>query len=344
MTTTAEPNLTLALAEAGADDGLRQNMFDSLRAAEKRAADPRAFREQVRLPLVTALMKKVGKHTVELSNGLKYEVTPVSRIEQALLMSTEDHPDHVWEPQTTKLLVSLARGCRNVIVGGAYIGDHVLPMARVAERVHAFEPMRQANDSLLRNIQINGAKNVTPHRIGLWDKSGELLKLDGDMALASAETSVNGDVESLTIDDYAKRENLESVDLIMLDTEGGEERALIGAAGVLAKHSPNVVFEVHRFFVDWSVGLENTPIIKRLTDGGYTCYAIRDYHDNLPMQGRPIELVPMNSCYLEGPPHAFNVLATKDTGMIERLGMKVVEGVSPKLLLGRNPALHAPLH
>ena len=59
----------------------------------------------------------------------------------------------------------LAGGCRNVIVGGAYIGDHVLPIARVAERVPAFEPMRTAFDRLLRNLQINRITNVTPQRV-----------------------------------------------------------------------------------------------------------------------------------------------------------------------------------
>ena len=243
--TTTEPNLVQALAAAGTDDLLRSALFAALRAAERRASDPRGFRDKVRAPLISALLQQVGTHTVELSTGLKFEVSTASRIEMALLLSSEDRPNHVWEPQTTKLLTTLARGCRNVIVGGAYIGDHVIPMAQIAERVHAFEPMKQAHERLLRNIQLNAANNVRPHRIGLWDKSGELLKLDGDMALASSETSPNGDVPSLTIDDYVEREQIGSVGLIMLDTEGGEEKALIGASHVLATHSPHVVFEIH---------------------------------------------------------------------------------------------------
>ena len=342
--TSTEPNLVSALAAAGTDDILRYALLDLLRDAQRRAGDPRGFRDKVRAPLIAALLQQVGTHTVELSTGLKFEVSPASRIEMALLLSSEDRPNHVWEPQTTKLLTTLARGCRNVIVGGAYIGDHVIPMAQIAEQVHAFEPMLQAHERLLRNIQLNTANNVRPHRIGLWDKSGELLKLDGDMALASSETSPNGDVESLTIDDYVQRERLASVGLIMLDTEGGEERAIAGAAHVLANHSPNVVFEVHRSFVDWSDGLENTRILRLLTGCGYTCYAVRDYHDNVPMHGRPVEIIPAASVYLEGPPHGFNMLATKEASLIERCGIKVVERVSPKLLRDRDPSLYAPLN
>lgn len=65
---------------------------------------------------------------------------------EALLLSREAAPDHVWEPQTTKLLAALAARPGDILVGGAYIGDQVVPIARVAAsrdgRVHAFEPMR----------------------------------------------------------------------------------------------------------------------------------------------------------------------------------------------------------
>src|SRR5690606_20597667 len=105
-------------------------------------------------------------------------------------------------------------GARHVVVGGAYIGDHVLPLARVAERVHAFEPMREAYERLLRTIALNGVENVIAHRAGLWDRSGERLRLDGDMALASSATSARGEVEALSIDDYAREARLASVDLV----------------------------------------------------------------------------------------------------------------------------------
>jgi FkbM family methyltransferase len=343
MTTSVE-QVARALARAGTDPELRSALFALLRAAERRAPDPHGFREQVRAPVVAALLEEAGAHTVELSNGLKFDVTPASRIELALLLSSEEHPDHVWEPQTTRLLTMLAEGARHVIVGGAYIGDHVLPLALVAERVHAFEPMAEAYAKLVHNLRLNGVENVIAHRAGLWDRGGERLRLDGDMALASSTTSPDGEVEALTIDDYVVKARLESIELIMLDTEGGEERALLGAAAVLERHAPHLVFEVHRNFVDWSEGLENTSVVRYLATRGYRCYAVRDYHDNVAMHGRPVELVPVGSAYLAGPPHGFNVLATRDPALLEREGVVVVKGVSPKLLQGRDPALHAPLH
>src|SRR5215203_3394012 len=124
--------LATALSVAGKNERLRNVIFDALRQAEIEADNPAIFREQVRWPLILSLLSEVEAHRVVLENGLIFDVGPDSRIEKALLLSTDAHPDHVWEPQTTKLLMALAAGASNVIVGGAYIGDQVVFLAQVA--------------------------------------------------------------------------------------------------------------------------------------------------------------------------------------------------------------------
>ncbi len=335
-----------ALAMAGTNERLRNAIFDALRQAEIEACDPAVFREQVRWPLILALLSHVETHRVVLQNGLIFEVSPDSRIEKALLLSTEAHPDHVWEPQTTKLLTALANGATNAIVGGAYIGDHVAFVARVAQAVHAFEPAQHSFDRLLHHLKINDLHNVTAHRLGLWNSSDVDLQLQGDLALGSSvptTTNLESSFKSVSIDDYVHAQELATVDLIMLDTEGGEENALLGAHKTIARDSPNIVFEIHRNFVDWSAGLEKTSIVSLLTSHGYDVFAIRDFHSNYPMANKPLELIPVDRVYLDGPPHGFNTLATKDAKLIERLGLRIVHDVSPKLLLDKDPALHLPL-
>ncbi len=340
--------LAPALAIAGKNEHARKAIFDALRQAEIEAVDPAVFREQVRWPLILALLAEAKTHRVVLQNGLLFEVGADSRIEKALLLSTEEHPDHVWEPQTTRLLTALSTGAANVIVGGAYIGDHVAFIARALAdtgTVHAFEPSSHAFDRLLHHVRINNLDNVVAHRLGLWDSSDVALQLQGDLALASSVPMIDpaSAFNSVSIDDYVSSENLASVELIMLDTEGGEENALLGAAKTITRDSPNIVFEIHRHFVDWSNGLENTSIVSFLTAQGYDVFAVRDFHNNYSMAGTPIEIVPVRHVYLDGPPHGFNVLATKDPELIDRLKLKVVKDVSPKLLLDKDPALHLPL-
>ena len=346
--------LAEALARAGRHEDVRAQVFEALRRAETSADDGAAFREEVRWPLVLALLQDVKRHDVVLENGLVFEVGPDSRIDKALLLSPELHPDHVWEPQTTRLVVALAARATHVIVGGAYIGDQALPMAHAMDAtgvVHAFEPMEHAYQRLVRNIERNSIDNVIPNRLSLWDSSDIQLRLSGQLALASSSTidGAPGDddevVTAITIGDYQRRAGLPSIGLITLDTEGGEERALLGATEVLelpVGEAPNIVFEIHREFVDWSDGLEKTAIVQMLQSYGYHLFAIRDFHDNIPMGTLPIEVIPIDRVYLEGPPHGFNVLAIKDRALIQELGLKIVESVSPKLLLDRDPALHHP--
>lgn len=341
--------LAPALAIAGTNGRLRNAIFDALREAELEAGEPAAFREQVRWPLILSLLSEVKTHRVVLQNGLLFDVGADSRIEKALLLSTEAHPDHVWEPQTTKLLTALAARASNVIVGGAYIGDHVAFIARVLQgTVHAFEPSLHSFARLKHHLEINNLDNVVAHRLGLWDRSDVALQLQGDLGLGSSvptpvATDRDDAFKSVSIDDYARSQSLNRISLIMLDTEGGEENALLGAREIINRDSPNIVFEIHRNFVDWSDGLENTSVVSLLADQGYDVFAIRDFHNNYPMRNEPIEVIPARSVYLDGPPHGFNVIAIKDRDLIERLGLHVVYDVSPKLLLDKDPALHLPL-
>ncbi|HEX6189073.1 MAG TPA: FkbM family methyltransferase [Pyrinomonadaceae bacterium] len=346
--------LAEALAVAGRDENLRQAIFEALRRAEASAEDPALFREQVRWPLILSLLSEAKTHRIQMRNGLVFEVAADSRIEQALLLSSEEHPDHVWEPQTTKLLTALARETSHSIVGGAYIGDQVLFLARAASEqkppgvIHAFEPMKASFERLLQNLRLNNITNVVANRMGLWEEGNVRLTIEGDLGLASSQPAAEGSaeseaaIESISIDVYARSQELPTVGLIMLDTEGGEEKALIGARKTISVDKPNIIVEINRHFIDWTDGLENTSIIRFLTSFGYSVFAIRDFHSNYPMANRPIEIIPADRVYLEGPPHGFNVLATTDPGMIERHRLRIVEDVSPKLLLHKDPALHHP--
>jgi FkbM family methyltransferase len=356
MRRSGNPGMTSRLIAAMAHGAhVRYAVLEALRVGAACARGSLAYQQKVRWPIVRGLVEKAGAHQVSLKDDLVVEISTLSRIERALLLSVSRHPDHVWEPQTTKLLARLSLGAGHVLIGGAYIGDQVVPVAHELRKcgdptiVHAFEPMDVAYRQLCRNAELNGLSNVIPQKAALWDASGADLSLEGPPALARCieRRQTAKAVASTTIDEYAVRHKLVRVGLIMLDLEGGEERALRGARGVLARppgDAPHLVFEVHRDYVDWSHGLAATPPVAFVSSFGYVTYAIRDYHDNVAMEDRPIELVPAESVHLDGPPHGFNLLATKDPAIPGRHGFTIVPGVSPKLLLRGDPRLHRPLH
>src|SRR5437588_750783 len=169
---------------------------------------------------------------------------------------------------------------------------------------HAFEADPVQAAMIERNVSLNHLDNVRVNTLGLWSQPTK-LRLIGHDALAGAAEAESG-IDATTIDVYANDRDLR-IGLIMLDLEGGELHALRGARQQLARNSPYIVFEVHRSYVDWSGGLQNTEIVRFLAAFGYTVFAIRDFQSNYDLAGRPVELVPIETAYLDGPPHGFNL-------------------------------------
>ncbi|WP_211325715.1 FkbM family methyltransferase [Roseimicrobium gellanilyticum] len=340
------------LTLASDQDELREKLIAVCRAMDASLQkEGISSREQYARPLLDVVMRgRVFRK--RLASGVMIEMPYGNKISREFLLSPEPEPDHVWEPQTTKLLMHLASGARHVVIGGAYVGDQAAPLASLMQSwggaCHAFEPEEASFRFLKRSAEINHLTNLHCVPAGLWDADAHIA-LTGSDSLASptaAEADNADSIAARSLDSYAAEKGLDEVGLIMLDTEGGEFAALRGAESFLTQpegKAPHLVFEVHRHHVDWSAGLESTDIVRHVRERGYEVFAIRDYHSNHPMHGEPVELIPCDSVYLEGPPHGFNMLAVKDPGTLHSPFFRVVRGVSPKLLLHRDPALHQPV-
>lgn len=346
-----------ALAQVGKDGNLRDAITEKLVEYETNFKEKETIRESITGPIVDAMNTNSGTIQKKLENGIIFEFIHQSKITRDFLLSNPKVPNHVWEPFTTKLLLLLSTNAKNVIVGGAYIGDHAVLIANNLKKnnglCHAFEPNLISFGMLDKNKSLNNLPNLIGINKGLWSKNNTRLKIIGEDAychiLELSDTDVTSPtdeiINSTTINDYCKDNKIASVDLIMLDIEGGEFMALKGANEILAmENAPNVVFEIHNSYVDWSNGLENADIIQYLHSFGYKCYAIRDFHSNFNIENHPIELIPATDVFLEGPPHGFNMLAIKDAKLIENDNFKICHNVSPKLLWNKNPELHHPLN
>jgi FkbM family methyltransferase len=334
-----------ALKTLGRDPAARDAVIAALQAYERLPANRfTTVRDDVTGPIVDALHADAGLVRKQLADGLVFEFPYRSKIARDFAMAVPERPDHVWEPQTTKLLVHFAGMIEQAIVGGAYFGDQAVPLARALRgrgSCHAFEPDPEQAAALRRNGELNGLDSLIVRPMGLWSEETR-LSFVGEDALAATIASDEG-IPATTIDAYASAEGIARLGLIMLDLEGGELPVLEGARETLARDGPFIVFEVHGSYVDWSEGLESIPIARLLASFGYSLFAVRDFQSNVDMRGRPIELVPAATVYLEGPPHGFNMLALRDSAMVESEPFAIVPGVSPKLLFHRDPALHHPI-
>lgn len=358
MSDTQNKKLETALAAIGRDESLRAEFLALLRKAETTlSARDFSVRDEVTAPIIDALHVDVGILSRPLMQGLIFDFHYRSKIARELVMCPESEPDHVWEPQTTKLLVHLAEGAKNAVIGGAYSGDQAIFVAHTLKasggRCHAFEPNADQRAMLERNAANNGLDNISVSGLGLWRDEDASMILVGDDSFAHPEIVENGNghadddvFRTTSIDAYCDQQGIDQLDLIMLDIEGAEFEALRGADKALSRpegKAPNVVFEVHRHYVDWSKGLENTEIVQFMAAHGYHLYAVRDFNSNVAMNGAPVELVPVDQVYLDGPPHGFNMLAVKSEKLVADNFFRICPGVSPKLLAHRDPKLHHPL-
>ncbi|MBI5211299.1 MAG: FkbM family methyltransferase [Elusimicrobia bacterium] len=143
---------------------------------------------------------------------------------------------------------------QTVVDVGAHIGAFSLMTARLvgpSGRVFAFEPSPATLDLLRRNVERNGLAWIKVHPVALADAEGEAeLFTAGDQDNPAADTlaAVAGrravKVRLCRLDDILAEEGVSRVDLLKIDVEGAEHRALDGAAKTLARTS-RVVLEAH---------------------------------------------------------------------------------------------------
>lgn len=333
----------------------RERILDCLVAIEKEL-QPTAdgnLREDLVGPLVDLLFEPGERLERRVDKDLVFNFRYSSKIARDFVIARGAAPDHVWEPQTTRAVVALSRGGRNVIVGGAYFGDHALFIARVLAPgglCHCFELSSESLQMLRLNLEANGITNVRINQEALWSRDGARIELTGADSHATAREagpSCQGPTfASRTIDGYAEANGLGRIDAIMLDIEGGELAAVEGAERVLSREAdaaPALICEIHGRYSDWSRGLRHAPLCSRLIGHGYEVFAIRDYQGNEGRMREVVELVDIDSAVIGGPPHGFNLLAVKTRARLDPAVFRIVHNVSPKLLHHRDPKIFAPL-
>lgn len=328
---------------------LKDLFIQSLIDFENKAGHPQTnVRDIVSGPLADDLFMG-EKFSKELDSGIRMNFVYNSKIAREFLLSQPAVPNHVWEPQTTKLLLHFSKGSKNVIIAGAYFGDQAIPVAvnmKDTGICHTFEPNKNNSDLIKENADLNGLTNVLINNLALWNKSGEKLVFEGEDALAStitANETAENVLHTITIDDYVAENKVGEINLLMIDVEGSEIKVLEGAKEMLRKDRPVVVFETHSLYNDWSNGLENSDSVKLMTGLGYEVFAVREFHQNIDTGNMQVELLPANRTYCETPPHhGFNMLAVPSGSLIENDLFKIVFDLSPKLILSKNDAKFSP--
>ncbi len=159
----------------------------------------------------------------------------------------------VHEPTVTKLLPGFVRQGDTVLDIGANIGYYALLFSQLVGEsglVVAVEPHPQNAHLLELNLKLNRVTNVKVMPVAVSDETGlaQMFVSSGSNWHSLHPTEHTGQetilVQTVTIDAIVAQ--LERpVNLIRMDIEGWEIKALKGAEGTLRRDRPSLVMEIH---------------------------------------------------------------------------------------------------
>jgi FkbM family methyltransferase len=179
---------------------------------------------------------------------------------------------------------------------GANIGQHTCVAAKLVGptgRVVSFEPGSVARARLLRNVALNGFRNVQVHdcALGNRDSTAVLHRLDpdNDGHASIAPTTTPG-----SADEHVVVKTLDSVlevtgpCVVKIDVEGAEVSVLEGATRLLHEQKPRAIFVECVDAYLKKFGSSGGELFELLTGAGYTVYVLRrgSWHEaQMPCDG-----------------------------------------------------------
>jgi len=110
-------------------------------------------------------------------------------------------------------------------------------------KVFCFEPLLENYKILEENLRANRIENVVLVKMAVGDVTGEVrIYGKGGGATISETGSI---VPCMTIDEFVSRFQVEKVDMVKMDIEGSELKAMKGAAETLKRFKPKLAISVY---------------------------------------------------------------------------------------------------
>jgi FkbM family methyltransferase len=190
-----------------------------------------------------------------------------------------------FEPNEFAFLNQILRPGMAVIDAGANEGAYTTFLAaRVGRegRVIAVEPSPRELVCLRANLELNHADWVDVVPAALVEQKGEvsLLLADndhagqntlGELVYPGVRQAGRASVQARTLDDVVETHRLDRLDVIKLDVEGAEIRALAGGARVLERSKPLLLLEAFDAALQRQDGSVR-GLLERLAEIGYISY------------------------------------------------------------------------
>ena len=219
---------------------------------------------------------KPAPRIVRLRSGAKIRVASIDHL-QLLIYYTG-----VFEPASISILKRCIAPGDTVVDIGANIGFYTLESSTLvgpAGRVIAVEAFPEHAQAVRDNVALNGIRNVTLLEVAVGDREskGVLTRRSGDnlgmFTLGNVEGTDACQVRIDALDEILREQNVDRVDLIKMDIEGSEFRALQGAANIIESKRPTVLLEINEQALH-DCGTSSQELIALLGSSGYSGWEI----------------------------------------------------------------------
>ena len=242
------------------------------------------------------------KERIITRNGVKYDIDLSESLYLSLFLFG-NYQGHI----TRNKVISIPKD-GVVIDVGANFGLMCLKFAQMVPQgmVYAFEPTHYALGKLKRNLALNPelAAHVEVINSFVSSKSSENANIkaysswrlnteeDGKHPVHSGIAMPTEGVGAVSLNDFCKQKNLTRVDFIKIDTDGHEHEVFGGAAEMIAKYRPQIIFEIglyvmkdkgisFNFYSDYFSKLN----YKLYDSGSGALITIDNYEKYIPEQG-----------------------------------------------------------
>ncbi|KAJ3225868.1 hypothetical protein HK099_006071 [Clydaea vesicula] len=163
---------------------------------------------------------------------------------------------------------------------GANIGLHALYFASLGYEVHAFEPFKKNADLISCSIAANQFHNVKFNRVGLSEEDSTMCmdvpdNTNHGHAVVNTNANCNNPLEFIRFDHYLTNIMKGRVpDLIKIDIEGHEYKALITAKEIFKKKKPKLIFSEFNPLFMKEQNIDPKDYLKFLIEIGYNVYTM----------------------------------------------------------------------
>ncbi len=202
------------------------------------------------------------------------------RTKDGIVFRTRPRSDDVYfmlpgrERDVHSFIMERLKKARVFVDVGANVGYYTIRACRMGvENVISVEAHPENFKVLKRNVELNGCKAELVNK-AVWNESGLKVSMEYESGQRGMSRigSENGNVETITLNDLLKE--YESIDLLKMDIEGAEYKALLGAGDVLRRIG-SMVLEVSKDEENIRELLERYGFIVKKADFSKHLVAIR---------------------------------------------------------------------